>query len=590
MSSYVEKYATNFFDTDNNKFRLQIFQYGYGGSVSNNITLAKNPVVINYQQDDDYFQPIIGSTCKLRFYVEDSTGGSQWEDEDTNWNTANFFWERSEFEFLTPTNDREFKIKVNSEVLNGTSDAYAVASRLKDTSVDFTASLKVGDLIINTSTGSSTTVAQVSSATIIKLSSDIFSDSGGETYEIFRNIWTGFIMQDSYTLPITSPPFVVEIYASDLIGTINGYNIDLTTERPEAFDVILNCLKNINIQNASGTSGKSLDFTYKLLCRLNQFSTLTSSGSSNANPFEQAFIRSVDGLEDENGNYLNAKEVLISILRMYNCRIFQHEGSWTIIDNASLALTSFSDGGGSYSKEFKTYDKSGTSVGTEAIASPVVTLNSSTSASTLQPINNDFVKIIRKPAIRQRTQIRIKDTLKSQFSNGGFELGASRLPTFNFGFYLENWTIADDTKAFGVESTTADTSGSSPIIYGITPYAGSRSAITIGSTSSNTVILTSTTANIGSTVEPLTFSFANYANDPDNSGLLAYELKYRLGVTGTSGSAFYWNVNDQEWKTSAVQGINTITGSVQEQWSFNEVEIQPSPIVCQVTLEIFISK
>ena len=590
MSSYVEKYATNFFDTDNNKFRLQIFQYGYGGSVSNNITLAKNPVVINYQQDDDYFQPIIGSTCKLRFYVEDSTGGSQWEDEDTNWNTANFFWERSEFEFLTPTNDREFKIKVNSEVLNGTSDAYAVASRLKDTSVDFTASLKVGDLIINTSTGSSTTVAQVSSATIIKLSSDIFSDSGGETYEIFRNIWTGFIMQDSYTLPITSPPFVVEIYASDLIGTINGYNIDITTERPEAFDVIQNCLKNINIQNASGTSGKSLDFTYKVLCRLNQFSTLTSSGSSNANPFEQAFIRSVDGLEDENGNYLNAKEVLISILRMYNCRIFQHEGSWTIIDNASLALTSFSDGGGSYSKEFKTYDKSGTSVGTEAIASPVVTLNSSTSASTLQPINNDFVKIIRKPAIRQRTQIRIKDTLKSQFSNGGFELGASRLPTFNFGFYLENWTIADDTKAFGVESTTADTSGSSPIIYGITPYAGSRSAITIGSTSSNTVILTSTTANIGSTVEPLTFSFANYANDPDNSGLLAYELKYRLGVTGTSGSAFYWNVNDQEWKTSAVQGINTITGSVQEQWSFNEVEIQPSPIVGQVTLEIFISK
>ena len=590
MSSYVEKYATNFFDTDNNKFRLQIFQYGYGGSVSNNITLAKNPVVINYQQDDDYFQPIIGSTCKLRFYVEDSSGGSQWEDEDTNWNTANFFWERSEFEFLSPTNDREFKIKVNSEVLNGTSDAYAVASRLKDTSVDFTASLRVGDLIINTSTGSSTTVAQVSSATIIKLSSDIFSDSGGETYEIFRNIWTGFIMQDSYTLPITSPPFVVEIYASDLIGTINGYNIDLTTERPEAFDVIQNCLKNINIQNASGTSGKSLDFTYKVLCRLNQFSTLTSSGSSNANPFEQAFIRSVDGLEDENGNYLNAKEVLISILRMYNCRIFQHEGSWTIIDNASLALTSFSDGGGSYSKEFKTYDKSGTSVGTEAIASPVVTLNSSTSASTVQPINNDFVKIIRKPAIRQRTQIRIKDTLKSQFSNGGFELGATRVPTFSFGFYLENWTIADDTKAFGVESTTADTSGSSPVVYGITPYAGSRSAITIGSTSANTVILTSTTANIGSTVEPLTFSFANYANDPDNSGSLSYQYKFRIKVTPVSGGVKYYDLDNQQWVSSATDGINSLTGTVQNQWNLNEFEIQPSPITGSVTLEIFLSK
>lgn len=591
MSSYVEKYATNFFDNDNNKFRLQIFQYGYSGSVSNNITLAKSPVVINYSQDDDYFQPIIGSTCKLRFYVEESTGGSQWEDEDTNWNTANFFWERSEFEFLTPTYDREFKIRVHSEALNGTSDAYAVANRLKDTSVDFTASLKVGDLVINTSTGSSTTVAQVSSATIIKLSSDIFSDSGGETYEIFRNIWTGFIMQDSYTLPITSPPFVVEVYASDLIGTINGYNIDLTTERPEAFDVIQNCLKNINIQNASGTSGKSLDFSYKVLCRLNQFSTLTSSGSSNANPFEQVFIRSVDGLEDENGNYLNAKEVLISLLRMYNCRIFQHEGAWTIIDNASLALTSFSDGGGSYSKEFKTYDKSGTSVGTEAIASPVITLNSSSSASTLQPVNDDFVKIIRRPAIRQRTQIRIKDTLKSQFSNGGLELGATRVPSFNFGFFIENWTIGDDLKAFGVESTTADTSsGSQPIIYGITPYAGSRSAITIGSTSSNTVILTSTTANIGSTVEPLTFSFANYADDPDNAGNLSYQYKFRIKVTPTSGGVKYYDLDNQEWVSSASDGINSLTGSVQEQWNLNEFEIKPSPITGSVTLEIFLSK
>ena len=591
MSSYVEKYATNFFDNDNNKFRLQIFQYGYSGSVSNNITLAKSPVVINYSQDDDYFQPIIGSTCKLRFYVEESTGGSQWEDEDTNWNTANFFWERSEFEFLTPTYDREFKIRVHREALNGTSDAYAVANRLKDTSVDFTASLKVGDLVINTSTRSSTTVAQVSSATIIKLSSDIFADSGGETYEIFRNIWTGFIMQDSYTLPITSPPFVVEVYASDLIGTINGYNIDLTTERPEAFDVIQNCLKNINIQNASGTSGKSLDFSYKVLCRLNQFSTLTSSGSSNSNPFEQVFIRSVDGLEDENGNYLNAKEVLISLLRMYNCRIFQHEGAWTIIDNASLALTSFSDGGGSYSKEFKTYDKSGTAIGTEAISSPVVTLNSSTSASTLQPVNNDFVKIIKRPAIRQRTQIRIKDTLKSQFSNGGFELGATRVPTFNFGFYLENWTIGDDLKAFGVESNTADTSsGPQPIIYGITPYAGSRSAITIGSTSSNTVILTSTTANIGSTVEPLTLSFANYADDPDNPGNLSYQYKFRIKVTPTSGGVKYYDLDNQQWVSSASDGINSLSGSVQEQWNLNEFEIQPSPITGSVTLEIFLSK
>ena len=57
---------------------------------------------INYRQDDDYFQPIIGSTCKMRFFVEVGTGGDNWEDEDTLWNQADFFWDRSELTFLLP--------------------------------------------------------------------------------------------------------------------------------------------------------------------------------------------------------------------------------------------------------------------------------------------------------------------------------------------------------------------------------------------------------------------------------------------------------------------------------------------------------
>jgi hypothetical protein len=126
---------------------------------------------------------------------------------------------------LIPTNDREFKINVNREVANGTSDAYGVVGRLRDDTADFTASLKVGDLVVNTTTGDTTKVAQVSSATIIKLSADIFDSAGGEGYEIYRSFWCGFIMQDSYTLPIAPHPFAVEIFASDLLGTINGYDI-----------------------------------------------------------------------------------------------------------------------------------------------------------------------------------------------------------------------------------------------------------------------------------------------------------------------------------------------------------------------------
>ena len=419
--SYGLQYFTNFFDTDENKFRLEILQWQFTGTAQSNITLADNAVTINYNQDDDYFQPIIGSTCKMRFYVEVGTGGDNWENENTLWNEADFAWDK-EYTFILPDNDREYKIRVLSLNASGESDTWCFAQTvLKDTTASFTSTVKSGDLVVNTSTGNYANLDVVDSDTELTLSSGIFSTSSAQNYEIYRPYWVGFIMQDSYTLPIASRPYAVEVVASDLIGTINGYNMDITTERPETFDVIQNCLKNINLQSGDGTTGRGLDFGYKVLCRLNQYSSSTPSGSSNDNPYTQTYLNSVDSLQDENGNYLNCKYVLESLLRMFNCRIFQHESTWTIIDNASLALTSFSDGGGSYSKEFKFYFKDGQPDGTVAIASPVLNIDSTENNSTIQPLNQDLIKIIRRPAIRQRVQVRIKDTLKSRFSNGGYE-------------------------------------------------------------------------------------------------------------------------------------------------------------------------
>ena len=471
--SYGLQYFTNFFDTDENKFRLEILQWQFTGTAQSNITLADNAVTINYNQDDDYFQPIIGSTCKMRFYVEVGTGGDNWENENTLWNEADFAWDK-EYTFILPDNDREYKIRVLSLNASGESDTGASAQTvLKDTTASFTSTVKSGDLVVNTSTGNYANLDVVDSDTELTLSSGIFSTSSAQNYEIYRPYWVGFIMQDSYTLPIASRPYAVEVVASDLIGTINGYNMDITTERPETFDVIQNCLKNINLQSGDGTTGRGLDFGYKVLCRLNQYSSSTPSGSSNDNPYTQTYLNSVDSLQDENGNYLNCKYVLESLLRMFNCRIFQHESTWTIIDNASLALTSFSDGGGSYSKEFKFYFKDGQPDGTVAIASPVLNIDSTENNSTIQPLNQDLIKIIRRPAIRQRVQVRIKDTLKSRFSNGGYETVTSASGgTPSWGKNPTNWTIPDRSIAYAVNSSSADTSGGQPVVYGITPYAG----------------------------------------------------------------------------------------------------------------------
>ena len=151
--SYGLQYFTNFFDTDENKFRLEILQWQFTGTAQSNITLADNAVTINYNQDDDYFQPIIGSTCKMRFYVEVGTGGDNWENENTLWNDANFAWDK-EYTFILPDNDREYKVRVLSLNASGESDTGASAQTvLKDTTASFTSTVKSGDLVVNTSTG-----------------------------------------------------------------------------------------------------------------------------------------------------------------------------------------------------------------------------------------------------------------------------------------------------------------------------------------------------------------------------------------------------------------------------------------------------
>ena len=101
--AYGELFRVNFFDTDEHKFLLQIFEDGYTGVVSDNLILGADPVVISYQQDNDFFNPIIGSSCKLQFYVDETTGTKTWEKSETNWNLTDFLWNaEGSIDFLEP--------------------------------------------------------------------------------------------------------------------------------------------------------------------------------------------------------------------------------------------------------------------------------------------------------------------------------------------------------------------------------------------------------------------------------------------------------------------------------------------------------
>jgi len=116
--AYGVKFRLEFSDTKGNYRVAEILQKDYDGDIFPLIGQA-NPVVIKWEGDDDFYSPIIGSTCELnlfetantlydQFYaagereykVRISTGSLDnadkvWDTENDQWEQANYLWEGS---------------------------------------------------------------------------------------------------------------------------------------------------------------------------------------------------------------------------------------------------------------------------------------------------------------------------------------------------------------------------------------------------------------------------------------------------------------------------------------------------------------
>jgi hypothetical protein len=68
--AYGVKYRLEFSDVLGNGKKVEILQDGYTGAVLPMIGTG-NPVQIVWDQDDDFYQPIIGSSCNVNLMVTD---------------------------------------------------------------------------------------------------------------------------------------------------------------------------------------------------------------------------------------------------------------------------------------------------------------------------------------------------------------------------------------------------------------------------------------------------------------------------------------------------------------------------------------
>lgn len=298
--AYGEKFSLLFSDVYNNPRKLSILQKNYSGTVFPLIG-TDNPVVIKWDANDDFYNPIIGSTCEINLFVTESSNATHWDELDENWNLSEFEWDEStatsgtNYDDWYNADEREYKVQISTGDISGSPLWDSITDQWQTSAVDW-------------------------------------DDPTSQGFEFY---WEGFIVVDRYQEAFTTTPFPIKLVASDGLGMLDGYdapdsNIVLDGVLPsqtsqsnfdEAFYYVYKILQN---------TGLDFDiFVANSLRKQNFTDTDTKTILNDIELFEYGV------LTNSNLN-LNAKDLLVKILKSINSRIFQSQGRWYIMSNSNL--------------------------------------------------------------------------------------------------------------------------------------------------------------------------------------------------------------------------------------------------------------
>lgn len=181
--AYGVKYELFFSDIEKRKLKIEILEKDFTGNASA-IVGTGQPAVIEWDADDDIYSPIIGSRCKLSFFV-------------TNTATYDEFYRSDE---------RQYKVKIlyyNSYGGNWNDE------------------LGIWDGM------------------------DVIWDAqiGQEYY--YQPIWEGFLVVDRYQEAIITPPYEINLEAVDGLGTLEGFDTPINTTDTSNTESLFYYLKEI---------------------------------------------------------------------------------------------------------------------------------------------------------------------------------------------------------------------------------------------------------------------------------------------------------------------------------------------------------
>ena len=285
--AYGVKYELDFADVKGNKRSVQILKKNYVGDV-NAIVGTDNPVIIKYTNDDDFYNPIIGSSCVLNIKTTDNIS----YDEFINFD------------------EREYKIRVNIGVEDEAADINSPLWEIADTNWQETD----------------------------------YNWAASTTFQVY---WEGFLVSDTFTEAIQSKPFDISLRAIDNLGTLDSFLIPdgrINTNADGTIKVAAG--EQTLLDSAFYYIHKILVFTgldFDIYIQNNIRKINPSTGSvetENNNLFQDILIN--EFAFQENFSKLSAKKVLENILRITNSRIYQANASWYIVSNSNYYDSSIS--------------------------------------------------------------------------------------------------------------------------------------------------------------------------------------------------------------------------------------------------------
>ena len=306
--AYGVKYRLIFSDLLGHAKKVEILQNGYSGEVLPMIGTG-NPVEIEWEGDDDFYNPIIGSSCTLNLLVTDDVTYDDFFEGDEEEYRVQIYYDRNQSNVFQ---DRVEEIATNAgriEVFQCIENELTQGNTI---SSDFTTRvLNDGGTIDNeTCIGKSITDSR--------------------TYE-WGTFWEGFLYLDSYTEAISTTPYEISITALDGLGLL-----DVNDSR--AINIYVNPYE-------SGTNKGEWYFVSEMLQEFNKDATAVErylywgiieqyTGTTDALGDIPARPWSVYSNIDNKLNFLDNKEVLENILRKSNSRIFHAFGDWYVVPNS----------------------------------------------------------------------------------------------------------------------------------------------------------------------------------------------------------------------------------------------------------------